>query len=107
MLNVTKDQIPECELLQYIAERCGAEAAWDVWQRFKGAQIYVPEKLSQAQREAVVLKNFNGKNVRVLARETGLSDRAVYAMLSRKKTTNGDLFDDEQKEESRSSKKKA
>jgi Mor family transcriptional regulator len=77
--------IPECELLDFLSKEFGEKVAQKTWERFAGSQIYVPSVPSASQRERYVLENYNGENVRELARQTSTTDKTVYMILSKKK----------------------
>jgi Mor family transcriptional regulator len=94
-----ENPLPDSEMLTFIAREVSIEAAQKVWREFKGAMIYIPSRISVAQSEEFILKNFDGKNVRQLSKAIDMSTSYVYKVLSKKKTVraetsqSGDLFE--------------
>ena len=53
---------------------------------FGGTSIYIPkeEELLRKEKYCQIEKEFNGKNIKELARKYGISERTVYKVIKRK-----------------------
>lgn len=70
-------------IYEEIAVELGPEAAVVIHKLFKGQQILFPQKLYKKEYiYSYIKQNYNGKNVRELARKFGYSDRRVRQILS-------------------------
>lgn len=64
-----------------IAKLCGTEVAIRLLEHFPGTSVYVPKEGVVLLKKDYIRKNFNGKNSRELALETGYSQVHVYRIL--------------------------
>lgn len=69
--------------LQEIASQINPETALEIWRKFGGAQLYIPNAKSLLYR-LHILRHYSGSNVRELARDLDITERTVYAILSEK-----------------------
>ena len=66
-----------------IADKIGVEAAVAIHEMFKGQQIMFPQKLySKEYVYSYIKENYNGRNVRELAKKFGYSDRRVRQIIN-------------------------
>lgn len=66
-----------------IADKIGIEAAVAIHEMFKGQQIMFPQKLySKEYIYCYIRENYNGRNVRELAKKFGYSDRRVRQIIN-------------------------
>lgn len=88
------EQLPED--YQLLARIVGLENTIRIAQELKSVHLYLksPERLFQAAKEQYVLANFDGRNHRRLALDTGLSERHIYDLVAeaREKAKQGSLF---------------
>ena len=65
-----------------ISEKLGLDVAIAVYQMFKGQQISFPVHLFDAKRiQEAILKEYDGCNVRELARRYGYSEKTIRRVL--------------------------
>jgi len=72
--------------LRRIAEVAGLEAAVKIAKAFRGCVLYVPgiDEVTRKARDEMIRKDYDGgKDVRLLARRYGLSERSVRLALKR------------------------
>ena len=66
-----------------IADKIGIEAAVAIHEMFKGQQIMFPQKLySKEYIYCYIRENYNGRNVRELAKKFGYSNRRVRQIIN-------------------------
>ena len=66
-----------------IADKIGVEAAVAIHEMFKGQQIMFPQKLySKEYVYSYIKENYNGRNIRELAKKFGYSDRRVRQIIN-------------------------
>lgn len=66
-----------------IADKIGVDAAVAIHEMFKGQQIMFPQKLySKEYIYGYIKDNYNGRNVRELAKMFGYSDRRVRQIIN-------------------------
>jgi Mor family transcriptional regulator len=66
------------------AEIIGVENLIRLAEAYGGAAIYIPkiDDLLKSQKYAAIIREFNGSNVRQLARKYDVSERTVYRLVS-------------------------
>ena len=66
------------------AEIIGVENLIRLAEAYGGAAIYIPkiDDLLKSQKSAAIIREFNGSNVRQLARKYDVSERTVYRLVS-------------------------
>ncbi len=69
------------DLLNYIADEHGPEAAAAIQEAFGGESFYIPKKRAQDEIQTHIL-NHPEKSVRQLARETGLTVRQIQRRMN-------------------------
>ena len=66
-----------------IADKIGVDAAIAIHEMFKGQQIMFPQKLYNKEYiHCYIKENYNGRNVRELAKKFGYSDRRVRQIIN-------------------------
>lgn len=66
-----------------IANKIGVDAAVAIHEMFRGQQILFPQKLYNKEYiYSYIKENYNGRNVRELAKMFGYSDRRVRQILN-------------------------
>lgn len=66
-----------------IANKIGVDAAVAIHEMFKGQQIMFPQKLySKEYVYSYIKENYNGRNIRELAKKFGYSDRRVRQIIN-------------------------
>ena len=66
-----------------IANKIGVDAAVAIHEMFRGQQIMFPQKLySKEYIYSYIKENYNGRNVRELAKMFGYSDRRVRQIIN-------------------------
>ena len=61
-----------------ISEKLGLDAAKELYQMFKGQQISFPVRLLDPQKvQKVIVREYNGTNVRELAKRYGYSEKSI------------------------------
>lgn len=75
-----------------ISEKLGLNAAKELYQMFKGQQISFPVRLMDPRKvQKMIMQEYNGTNVRELARKYGYSEKSVRRLIkSQNTTTNND-----------------
>ena len=66
-----------------MAQLIGVDNTIRIYERFKGHQVSMPQRLYSAEYvEDYVKKNYNGKNVKELARKFQYSERRIRQFLN-------------------------
>lgn len=94
MVSVKPSENITCEDLQEqhreLAEIIGIKNLVALSKRFGGTQIYIPqtEQLLKNVKYKAIMEEFNGDNIRQLARKYEVSERTVYRLIKDKIVTN-------------------
>lgn len=76
--SMTTEDMPNNDMRD-VADFCGAEVAINLLKNFAGAHIIVPKQRAFIKiAQKFIIKNFDGKNAKALARITGCSLSFVY-----------------------------
>ena len=66
-----------------LAQIVGVENTVRIYERFKGQQVSMPQRLYSVEYvEAYVKENYNGKNVKEMARKFQYSERRIRQFLN-------------------------
>ena len=86
---VTGDELDGLnEVYKDIADELGIETALSIFRMFHGTQVSFPNRLfSKEYVRRAVLREYNGKNARQLAKKYNYSERSVWRILKEKKET--------------------
>ena len=87
-INITIDDMPNADM-KLVAETCGVETAVKLLTELPGIQINIPKAGVRRVTWAYVRKNYNGKNIKKLALEVGLSENWLYQILKKDKSLPG------------------
>lgn len=71
------------EMLDYLAEKHGKEAALEFQERFGGDNPYIPKRKPVDEVQEFIKQNFGTMSARQIARATGLTVRAIQNRLNR------------------------
>ena len=70
------------EVYREISEKVGIDSAIVIYQMFKGQQITFPVHLFNSKRiQLSIIKEYDGSNIRDLARKYGYSEKTVRRMI--------------------------
>lgn len=70
------------EVYREISEKVGIDSAIVIYQMFKGQQITFPVHLFNSKRiQHSIIKEYDGSNIRDLARKYGYSEKTVRRMI--------------------------
>jgi len=82
------------EIIKFIAEHVGEEAALAVWKEFEGTQLYIPRVPRRFDpKQDYILNHFDGTNHRDIAKKLDITVRQLQKRLNRPaKTAQISLF---------------
>lgn len=76
------EELPLNDVYREIADELGAEAAKTVYRLFRGQQISFPQRLYHPDRiREIIRREYNGSNVRELAKKYDYSEKTVRRIL--------------------------
>ena len=83
--HVEKKLVADGILTKDDAHDFGVDMAKIIAKRWGGQSVYIPKNLASfiTERDYRVWKDFNGKNIRELARKYNLSEQWIYAIVGR------------------------
>ena len=65
-----------------VSEKMGMDAAMEIYQMFKGQQISFPTRFfNPAKIQQIIVKEYNGSNIRTLATKYGYSEKTVRRII--------------------------
>ena len=85
---LTIGDMPNADM-RLVAEACGVETAVKLLTELPGIHISIPKAGVRRVIWAYVRKNYNGKNIKKLALEVGLSENWLYGILKKDKALPG------------------
>jgi Mor family transcriptional regulator len=83
-IKLTIDDLPNEDLV-LVAKSCGIEVATQLMVNLQGLTISIPRSAMRKIICKYISENYNGKNVKQLALECGVSTRYVYCVIQKKK----------------------
>lgn len=80
--DITIEDMPTPDM-EMVANVCGLETAVLLMRHFAGAQINIPKLWYLPLIERKIVEEFNGVNIKRLAKKYGVSTRHVYRVLTK------------------------
>ncbi len=83
--HVEKKLISDGLLKEDDARNFGVDTAKVIAKRWGGQNVYIPKNLAEliTERDYKVYQEFNGRNIKELARKFNLSEQWIYSIISR------------------------